>query len=413
VTLGVGAGLVVVGCLTALAVVGLQREAMEQALVAEERRVERHVAAMVVQLALEEFTGDGGSLGRFGARLTAAAESVPNILDLVVVDPERRVVRHFSRHGREHVPCVAAMPLAASMDGEHAAGEVAPSPVACKSLPVIVDGQAVGAVLFHAERDAGAEAAGWVRRTALRLLPVFLGSYLLLGVLLIAASRALKRWRERAAAAERVEALGALADGINHDIKNPLNSVGLSLQFVARKHLDPETREVVDAAGREAERIRERLEEFARFTRASRLATERVALGERLRSRFGQAEARIAIEGDAVARVDAPKVDDAVGAIVEFLLRHGEGDGNLRMVLSATRSQWRLVAEGPSGALDAGDLGRLFDPYVRAGSHDVGRGLALARAVFQAHGGDLVARLKGSRLVLCASAPKIPPGEKR
>ncbi|MHC4134427.1 MAG: histidine kinase dimerization/phospho-acceptor domain-containing protein [Planctomycetota bacterium] len=402
--MGLVAGLLVLGVLTGLAVIHLEREAMEQALAGQERRLERHVGTMVRRLASEE----KGDLGRVGARLVAAAEGIPAILDLVVVDPHQRVVRHFSRSGESQVPCVAVVPLDASRELEHAAGEVAPHAVACRTVPVVVDGQARGAVLFHSERDSGTRAAGWVKWTAFRLGPVFLASYVLLGLLLIAASRAARRWRDRAASAERVQALSALADGINHEIKNPLNSLGLSLQLIARKHADPETREVVDTAGREAERIFERLEEFVRFTRVSHLVTERVALGERLRDRYGR---HAEIAGNAEARVDVSKVDDAVAAIVEFLGRDG-GEGP-RLSLSGTRSEWRLVAEGPSPAGESREVGQLFDPYVRTGPHDVGRGLALARAVFQAHGGDLVAQRRGTRLVLRGSAPKVPPGDRR
>ncbi|MHC4970890.1 MAG: histidine kinase dimerization/phospho-acceptor domain-containing protein [Planctomycetota bacterium] len=377
---------------------------MEQALAEQERRLETHVGTMVRRLASEE----QGDLGRVGARLVAAIEGIPAILNLVVVDPQQKVVRQFSRSGESQMPCVSMVPLDRSLELEHPAGEVAPHAVACKTVPVVIDGQPRGAVLFHSERDSGTRAAGWVKWTAFRLGPVFLASYVLLGLLLIAASRAARRWRDRAASAERVQALGALADGINHEIKNPLNSLGLSLQLIARKHGDPETREVVDTAGREADRILERLEEFVRFTRVSHLVTEPVALGERLRSRHGR-DAEVA--GDAEARVDVAKVHDAVGAIVEFLGRDG-GEGP-RLSLSGTRSEWRLVAEGPSTVGAGTEIGQLFDPYVRTGPHDVGRGLALARAVFQAHGGDLVAQKKGARLVLRGSAPKVPPGDRR
>lgn len=375
---------------------------MEQALAEQERHLETHVGTMVRRFAVEE----RGDLARFGARLAAAAEGIPAILDLVVVDPDQKVVRHFSRYGQTQAPCVPVVPLDHSLEQEHAAGVVAPHAVACKTVPVVLDGRPRGAVLFHTERDSGTRAAGWVTWTAFRLGPVFLASYVLLGLLLIAASRAARRWRDRAASAERVQALGALADGINHEIKNPLNSLGLSLQLLARKHADPETREVVDTACREADRILERLEEFVRFTRVSHLVTERVALGERLRDRHGR-EAEVA--GDAEARVDLAKLDDAVAAIVDFLGRDG-GEGP-RLSLSGSRSEWRLVAEGPADGCAGPEIGRLFDPYVRTGPHDVGRGLALARAVFQAHGGDLVAQKKGARLVLRGNAPTVPPGD--
>lgn len=410
VTVLVGAGLIVLGTLTYILVVNLQVQAMEEATREQGLAIERQMALMVERVAGRVLSEDGGDLHRFGERLIAALEGNPAVLDLVVVDTDHHVVAARTREPGGQVPCAALIPLDRPMDHEHPAGRLAANPVGCKSVPVFSGGRSRGAVLFHLERDWGAgseRAARWVRTTALRLTPIFLGSYLLLGGLLVAAARALRRARHRAASLERVQALGALADGVNHAIKNPLNAVGLSLQFLARKHAgDAETQEVVATASREAERIREQLDEFVRFTRVSRLETARVALGPRLRGRFPGLE----IRGDARAELDAGKIEEALGAVVAFLRgRCSEAEG-VHLTLAEGRHDWQVVAEGQACGVRPSDVDRFFDPFVRVPPHDVGPGLALARAIFQAHGGDLVAVLRGTRLALRGHAPRVPPG---
>lgn len=375
----------------------LQGEVVEEALAERGLELERHLEALIERYADEE-----ENLAAFGARLVAVADSNPQIVDLVVTDVDRNVVKMFSRRTASKIPCLAMMPAHA----EHAAGDVAAAPVACSSLPVRTRGEHRGFVLFHAARDWKADGAlvtGWVRRTATRLAPVMAGSYILLGVLLVVAARAAHRWRMEAESAARVEALGMIASGINHEIKNPLNTVGLSLQYLGRRHADAETREVVASAEREAKRIEQTLDQFVRFTRVSRLNTETVTLGERLRTQFGN---RVAVEGEASAQVDAAKTDDAFAAVVALLSR-GEGG---RIELSETRRDWKFVARGRVPGMDVSTVHRLFDPYLRTGKQDVGKGLALARAVFQAHGGDLTAQLKGNRLTLRGGALRVPSG---
>lgn len=281
-------GFALLGAATCFFVISLQKEAVEEASAEQGRREEQHMVAIVRGLAERELGPEGGNLQSFASRLLSLVAAHPDYLDVVVLDRRGKVVRHFSRRGGGVVPCVAHVPEAGDLDLEHDRGRLADHPVGCRSIRVVAAGEDRGAVLFHVERNWGVHGDGvarLVRATALRIAPVFVASYVLLGVLLIVASRAVRKWRARAASFERVQALGALADGINHEIRNPLNALGLSLQYLARKHDDTETREVVATASREAEKIHDRLEEFVRFTRVSRLDTQRIALGERLATR--------------------------------------------------------------------------------------------------------------------------------
>ncbi|MHC4223987.1 MAG: histidine kinase dimerization/phospho-acceptor domain-containing protein [Planctomycetota bacterium] len=406
-------GLVLLGALAFVTAWGLESRVVEESLAEQWGYLETHLRSLVNRVAEEEIrTGEGG-MEQFSGRMVASAEGNPAILDLVVLTPTRDVAARFTR-GAGKLPCAKVVALHEEVESEHAAGRFAEGRVGCLSFPVIANGAHYGAVVVHTLRDPLSEserAGGLVRRTALRLAPIFLGFYALLAVLLIGASRAARRWQLRAASAERVEALGAIADGINHEIRNPLNAVSLSLQFLERRHKDSETREVVHSARKNATRIGETLDEFARFTRLSRLKVSPVSVGERLRSAVSEHEGRVLVEGDARAEVDPDKLDDAFRAIAQFLVQHGCPEGKPRLKISQVHGEWRFLAECHVPAIDEAAVSRLFDPYVRARPRDVGRGLALARAVFQAHGGDLVATRKGDSLELRGKAPTVPPGE--
>jgi len=402
----VAAGLLLLAGGTFLLVWGLESQVMNEALDAETEQLERHFREVIDRYARDYLGVEGGSLEKFGERLRTAAEANPAVLDLTVVTPTRVLVSRFSRGSDRNSPCLARLPLGRRVSHEHPPGSLNASRLGCMVLPVYVGDQHRGAVLVHTMRDwlrEGARAGRTVERTALRLAPVFLGFYLLLGAMLIVAGRAARRWRIRAAVAERVEALGAIADGINHEIRNPLNAVSLSLQLLARRQTDEETARVLKEAQRQTRRIGDTIEEFVRFTRVSRLKTVAVDIGPLVKAVAG---ATVEVRGSAAAQVDDAKLRDALVAMFSHV------GPPVTVRLDQTRESWRISVSGESEGLDPKAVERLFEPYLRSRRNDVGRGLALARAVFQAHGGGLSAHLKGTRLTIRGHAPRAQPGEK-
>lgn len=403
---GVGAGLLLLACLAFAIVWRLETTVMDEALASHTAIAERRWQMVVDRYARQAFSSDGGGLTSFRAKLLTAAEANPAVLDVAVVTPEREVVRLYSRHGRKEMPCIAKLPTEVFANHEHAPGAAGDSRVGCLSLPITVDGMHHGSVVVHTMRDwldEGQRAGRTVKRTALRLAPVFLAFYLLLGGLLVLAGRTARRWRARAASAERVQALGAIADGINHEIRNPLNAVSLSLQLLERKEKDPDTRAVIEEARRQTLRIGDTIEEFVSFTRVSHLNTRETDLRSVVAPLVG---ADVELRGDATAAVDGKLLRDAVEAMLGLL------EPPVQVHLEQSRSTWRLTTIGETAGLDAAGVEGLFDPYLRRRRGDIGRGLALARAIFQAHGGSLRAQLKGSTLTLKGTAPVVPPGER-
>ena len=99
---------------------------------------------------------------------------------------------------------------------------------------------------------------------------------------------------------------------------------------------------------------------------------------------------------------------DALESIVELLVSNAPANETIRIRLGAGARSWRVQAEAPAPDLDPNVVAHLFDPYVRTRPRDVGRGLAWAHAVFQAHGGDLQAAYRGGRLEVSGQAANQP-----
>ena len=375
----------------------LDMRVTEDALAHHGKQVESQLESMVQSLAAEEFAVGGGGLAGFTRRLQDAADHTPGIRDLEVVRPGERP---------DH-PCLGGRALETRTANEHPAGQLDVNPVGCIVLPVRVDGALHASVLLHLPRDwaaGGALVLSAVRQTAWQLAPVFICFYLLLGAMLVLATRAAERWRIKAVQAQRVEALGALATGINHEIKNPLNALGLCLQVMERRHGDQESQETLAMARDQSRQIAGTLDQFARFTRVTQLDLQPVELAPWIQERIPGAS----VDGEASGRVDLDKMREALQSIVDLLSTHAPAGERVRMRLGAGARSWRIHAAAAAPELDRGAVAHLFDPYVRARPRDVGRGLAWARAVFQAHGGDLTAAYRGGRLEVSGLAAKQP-----
>jgi signal transduction histidine kinase len=97
--------------------------------------------------------------------------------------------------------------------------------------------------------------------------------------------------------------------------------------------------------------------------------------------------------------VDSERIEQALGNLVENAFVHG--DGAVRIVAQSTNGHVELhvLDEGP-GFRD-GFAERAFDRFSRAddarSSQGAGLGMAIARAIAKAHGGDSVARSRNDR----------------
>ena len=112
--------------------------------------------------------------------------------------------------------------------------------------------------------------------------------------------------------------------------------------------------------------------------------------------------------------MDIAKIEEAVDTIVDLLDRQratgpdGVARPDFRIGVAGARSEWSVAAAVSVPALDPAVLPHLFDPFLRARPTDIGRGLAWAKAVFQAHGGDVAAEYRDGRIEVMARARNEP-----
>ncbi len=201
----------------------------------------------------------------------------------------------------------------------------------------------------------------------------------------------------------------------SHELRTPVAVIKTELEGALRRApADPDLREALTAAVEECDRLAQLAEDLLVLARSGDgvLAVRAEALDasellERVRTRFAaraserRRELRVDAEPGLPLLADELRLSQALGNLVDNALRHGEGAIALRARVAGTAVELEVADEGPGPPPALGD--RAFERFARGDEArargGAGLGLAIVRAIAEAHGG--AAELAGgARVVL-------------
>jgi signal transduction histidine kinase len=203
---------------------------------------------------------------------------------------------------------------------------------------------------------------------------------------------------ERAVAAERMAALGRLAAGLAHEIRNPLGSIRGSIQMVHQNPaLSDEDRELCLIVQREADRLNDLVTDMMDLARRRAPNLVCVDMVGTTRDVVQLAGTSGRASGDVLVTLDAPDHEVRVFAdpaqlrqliwnLVRNAVQASKPADTVRVqIIEDAGGTVRLVVEDDGIGLDAEARERMFDPFVTTRSKGAGIGLAVVKRIADDH----------------------------
>lgn len=198
----------------------------------------------------------------------------------------------------------------------------------------------------------------------------------------------------RASMSERLAALGRVAAGVAHEIRNPIGAMRLraenALAGDASRH-----RAALESSLPQIARVERLVTELLAMTQRRELHVEEIRLRPFVEARIGLHQPsegpRLLVESDdGPARFDPELIGRALDNLLSNALRHTPADGSVMLTATRTPDRVRFTVSDTGPGIDPSMRERLFEPFATGRPDGTGLGLAIAREMAEAHGGSLV-----------------------
>jgi signal transduction histidine kinase len=196
---------------------------------------------------------------------------------------------------------------------------------------------------------------------------------------------------------------------LGHDLRNPLSSIRMSAEVLARTPLTPRQNELTGGIIRGSERMRQMIHDLLDFTR-TRLGAKLVVTAQRCdlsdvcrsiadETRSGHPDREVSVEssGDCVGQWDGARMAQLVSNLLGNAVQHGHQKTPVKIITVGDDPAVVTLSVGNQGpAIPPERYFSIFDPlnrspaatdHAQAGS--LGLGLYIAREIALAHGGSI------------------------
>ena len=213
---------------------------------------------------------------------------------------------------------------------------------------------------------------------------------------LLASREATERLGRELAQKERLAALGRVAAGVAHEVRNPLASVKLRLDLTADGELSESARKAVAAASAEIARL-DRLVSDLLLVAGNKLGPRRaVGVGELVRARVEALQpwaqmrgVSVRASGDGDADIDAESVARAIDNLVRNAVEASPAEAAVDVRVGDAGDTVLVQIEDHGGGVEEARAAELFEPFFTTKAEGTGLGLAISQRIIENAGGRI------------------------
>jgi signal transduction histidine kinase len=217
--------------------------------------------------------------------------------------------------------------------------------------------------------------------------------------------RRIKEMEDRIHLAERLSSLGHLAAGVAHEIRNPLNAIGMGLQRLRREFSPQDLSQMeeytsfTDLIFKEVRRVNDIINQFLTLARPFQLNLRRSSLEDLLKNlvTLFQEEAssqKIQIQTAIDSTlppipIDPERLTQALINIMKNAIQAMTAGGSLRIETTSFKDRVEVTIADTGSGIPPDQMEKIFNYYYTTKEDGVGLGLPIAHRIIEAHGGQL------------------------